>query len=76
MKQYAAQFGKAVYAGLIAAGGALTTVMVGTDMSFGDITDAQWLSTVLAGLLAGGGVYHLPYAPAGGSNTSTTSTDL
>lgn len=57
-----AQFGKAAFGGLIAFGGALATVMVG-DVSFGDVSDGQWVSAVLAGLVAAGGVYGIPYVP-------------
>jgi hypothetical protein len=54
------QFGKAAFGGVIAFGGALVTVMVG-DVGFGDISDGQWVSSVLAGLVAAGGVYGVPY---------------
>jgi hypothetical protein len=57
------QFGKAAFGGLVTFGGALTTVMVGT-VGFGDITDGQWVSSILAGLVAAGGVYGIPYVPS------------
>ena len=49
---------KAVYAALVAFLGSLAVVMVG-DVGFGDITDGQWVVSVLVGLTAGGGVYGL-----------------
>lgn len=58
----AAQFAKAIYATLIAFLGSLVTVMVG-DVGFGDIKDGQWIAAVLAGLVAGGGVYGIRNAP-------------
>ena len=47
--------GKALYVFIIAFLGALTTVMVG-DVGFGDITDGQWVSAVLTGLIAASGM--------------------
>jgi hypothetical protein len=55
-----AQFGKAGFSGVLAFLGALTTVMVG-DVGFGDLTDGQWVSAVLFGLVAAGGVWGIPY---------------
>lgn len=49
---------KAIYATAVAALGSLVTVLVG-DADFGDLTDGQWVSVVLVGLVAGGGVYGL-----------------
>ncbi len=57
-----AQFGKAAFGGLIAFGGALTTVMVG-DVGFAELSDGQWVSAILAGLVAAGGIYGIPYVP-------------
>lgn len=57
-----AQFGKAAFGGVVAFGGALTTVMVGS-VGFGDVTDGQWVASVLAGLIAAGGVWAVPYVP-------------
>jgi hypothetical protein len=54
---------KAIYAAIVAFLGALVTVMV-DDAGFGDITDGQWLSAVLAGLIAGGGVYGISNRPS------------
>jgi hypothetical protein len=59
-----AQFGKAVFGGVVSFLGTLTTVMIG-DVGFGDVSDGQWLSAVLAGLIVAGGVYGIPYVPAG-----------
>ena len=55
-----AQFGKAAFAAIVAFGGALTTVMVGS-VGFGDVTDGQWVASVLAGVIAAGGVWGIPY---------------
>ena len=57
------QFGKAAYGGVLAFLGSLVTVLVG-DVGFGDITAGQWIIAVVAGLVAGGGVYGIPYKPA------------
>lgn len=51
-----AKAAKAVYAGAVGFLGSITVVMV-NDVSFGDVSDGQWLSAVLVGLIAGGGVY-------------------
>jgi hypothetical protein len=50
---------KAVYAGLVAGLGALAAIMVG-DVGLGDVSDGQWVATVLAALVAAGGVYGIP----------------
>lgn len=50
---------KAVYATVVAALGALAAILVG-NVGFGDVTSGQWVAIVLAGLVAGGGVYGLP----------------
>ena len=57
------QFGKAAFSGVLAFAGSLVIVMVGS-VGFGDITDGQWVSAVLAGLISAGGVYGIPYVPA------------
>lgn len=51
MKVYA----KAIYAGVVAALGSLAAVLVG-NTGLGDLTAGQWVTVVLAGLVAGGGV--------------------
>lgn len=56
------QFGKAAFAAVVAFLGALAAVLVG-DVGFADISDGQWVSAVLAGLIAFGGVYQIPYVP-------------
>lgn len=63
------QFGKAGFAFALAFLGSLVTVLVG-GASFGDVTAGQWVSAALAGLIAAGGVYGIPYvaAKAGGSD--------
>lgn len=57
------KFLKAIFATLVAGLGSLVTVMVG-DIGFGEITDGQWLSTVLVALIAGGGTYGITNKPA------------
>lgn len=59
---YLPQYGKGAFAALVAFLGALTTVLVG-DTGFGDVTDGQWVAAILAGLIAGGGVWGIPYRP-------------
>lgn len=51
MKTYA----KAIYAAIVAGLGALAAVLVG-DVGLGDLSDGQWVTVVLAALVAGGGV--------------------
>ena len=58
------QAAKAIYGGLVAALSGLSAVLVG-GASFGQVTAGQWVSIVLAGLIAGGGVYGLTNAPKG-----------
>jgi hypothetical protein len=62
MKPYG-QFGKAAFAFAVAFLGALAAIMVGS-VGFEDISDGQWVAAVLAGLVAGGGVYGIPYVPS------------
>lgn len=50
--------GKAIFAALVAALSGLSAVLVGS-ASFGQVSAGQWVSIVLAGLIAGGGVYQL-----------------
>lgn len=57
-----ARLGKAAFSAVTAFLGSLVVVMVG-DVGFSDITDGQWVAAVLAGLVAGGGVYSIPYVP-------------
>jgi len=47
---------KAVYAAVIAALSGLVTVLVG-DIGFGDLSSGQWVTIVLAALVAGGGTW-------------------
>lgn len=58
MKVYA----KAIYAGLVAALGSLAAVLVG-NVGLDDLTAGQWVTVVLAGLVAGGGVAGISNAP-------------
>lgn len=55
------QYAKAIYATVVAALGSLATVLVG-DSGFGDVTDGQWVTVVLVGLVAGGGVFGIKNA--------------
>jgi hypothetical protein len=58
------QFGKAAFSGVLAFLGSLGVVMVG-DVGFGDLTGGQWISSLVLGLATAGGVYGIPYKPAG-----------
>ena len=58
------QFGKAAFSGVLAFLGSLAVVMVG-DVGFADVTDGQWVSSVVLALASAGGVYGIPYKPAG-----------
>ena len=49
-------FAKALYSAIVAALSGLVTVLVG-DAGFGDLTAGQWVTIVLAALIAGGGTY-------------------
>ena len=49
-------FAKAIYATIISALGSLVVVLVG-DAGLDDLTSGQWVTVVLAALIAGGGVY-------------------
>lgn len=60
--EYVKYGAKAVVAALIAGLGSLVTVMVG-DVGFGDVTDGQWVSTVLTGLIAGAAVFGVTNGP-------------
>lgn len=50
-----AVYAKAIYAAVVAGLGALAAVLVG-DVGIGDLSDGQWVTVVLAALVAGGGV--------------------
>jgi hypothetical protein len=54
---------RAIFAGLVAFGTALTTVLV-DDASIGDLTDGQWLIAALGALIAFGGVWGITNKPA------------
>ena len=58
------QFGKAAYSGVLGFLGSLTVVLVG-NTGFGDVSDGQWVSAVVLGLVSAGGVYGIPYKPSG-----------
>lgn len=51
-----AQFAKAIYAAVVAGLGSLAAILVG-DVGFGDVSSGQWVTVVLAALIAGGGVF-------------------
>ena len=53
---------KAIFAGIVGFVSPLVVVMVG-DASFGDITDGQWLASVLAAVIGAGGVYGITNSP-------------
>jgi len=60
--QYAA---KAIYAGLVTFLGALLAAMQATpEIGFRDLSDAAWITIVLATVIAVGGVFQLQAAPA------------
>ena len=56
------QFAKAIYAFVVAGLSSIATVLI-NDASLGDLTDGQWVTAVLAAIVAGGGVYLIPNAP-------------
>ena len=56
---YLPQMAKALVGMGIAFVGSLSVALVG-DQSFGDLTDGQWIASVLAGLVALGGVWATP----------------
>lgn len=55
-----AKFAKAAFAAAVAALGSLAAVLVG-DVGFADVSAGQWVTVTLAALVAGGGVYQIPY---------------
>ena len=57
-----ALYAKAVYAFIVAGLGAIATVLV-DNASIGDLTDGQWVTALLAALVAGGGVFGIPNKP-------------
>lgn len=63
MTNAAAQAAKAIYAAVVAGLGALAAVLVG-DLSLGAVSAGQWVTVVLAALVAGGGVYGITNRPA------------
>ena len=54
---------KAIFATVISALGSLAVVLVG-DAGLDDLTSGQWVTVVLAALVAGGGVYGIKNAPS------------
>lgn len=60
-------FAKAIYATIISVLGSLAVVLTG-DAGLGDLTTAQWVTVVLAALIAGGGVYGITNKPVTGGN--------
>lgn len=59
---FVAKIAKAIFAALVAGLGSLAAVMVG-DVGFANVSDGQWVTIVLAALVAGGGVYGIPNKP-------------
>jgi uncharacterized membrane protein len=57
---YVKQFAKAAWAAAVAILGSLAAILVG-NVGFADVTAGQWVTVALAALVAGGGVYGLPY---------------
>jgi hypothetical protein len=55
------KFAKAIYATVVAGLGALAAVLVG-DVGIGDLSAGQWVTVVLAAIVAGGGVYGIKNA--------------
>lgn len=58
-----ALYAKAIYAFVVTGLGALAAVLVG-DVGIGDLSDGQWVTVVLAALVAGGGVFGIPNRPS------------
>ena len=56
-------YAKALYAAVVAGLGALAAVLVG-DVGIDDLTSGQWVTVVLAALVAGGGVAGIANKPA------------
>ena len=57
------QAAKAFYAAAVAALSGLVTVLVG-DIGFSDLTAGQWVTIVLAALIAFGGTYGIANKPS------------
>jgi hypothetical protein len=51
-----------VLSGLIAFGSSLTTALQGEGVTFGDITDGQWVASAVAALIAIGATGGVTYA--------------
>jgi hypothetical protein len=56
-------YAKAIYATVVAGLGALAAVLVG-DVGIDDLTAGQWVTVVLAAIVAGGGVAGISNKPA------------
>lgn len=56
---YVKYVAKALFAGVTAGLGALAAVLVGDSASFSNVTAGQWVTIVLATLVAAGGVFGL-----------------
>lgn len=59
---FMAQTAKAFMAAALAGLGSLAAILVG-DAGFGDVTAGQWVTVVLAALVAFAGVYGIPNRP-------------
>jgi len=55
---------KAIYAGLVTFLGGLLTALQAADTGIGDLTQAAWITVILATVIAVGGVLGLQAAPA------------
>lgn len=71
---YAKAIGGALVAAALAFFGALSTALAAEGVTFGDLTDGQWVTAVVAALgalpLVGGSVYALTNRPAPGTTIS------
>lgn len=55
---------KAIYAGLVTFLGGLLTALQAADTGIGDLTQAAWITVILATVITVGGVLGLQAAPA------------
>jgi hypothetical protein len=55
---------KAIYAGLVAGLGSVATALAGTDATFGNISDGQWVAAAVLFLVGFGGILGWQSRPA------------
>jgi len=73
-------YAKAIYGAVVAAAlaffGSLATALSADGISFGDLTDGQWVTAAVAALgalpIVGGTVYAVTNRPAPGNSTTTS----